>query len=323
MATTTAATKAEDLAKLINDLKFEISEFDAKKPGELKTLLETADKQLEAAKKDYLKQFETLMQRWSGQHERIMSLRARIQAADPNWKKLIEDRICPFIYRKARQAKYVECRGEAKGAREAARDDALAAQKLAGDKATAWQSAAKQLGAVLDADDKLILQIEDQLESKETGIAIYRLWFKLLPTHVSIRPEFPKDKDGAETGPFQAIVDEIADALCLPMTPDSDRNKCSDYSESADGSTAKYADAPKRWPRGVPYLIDPGRYEAKVIEVVTDYSKAKGAYALKQATYADKPDDLATARQKLKTWTEKLDADIEGCIAATSVGCLS
>lgn len=294
-----------------------IIEFDAQKLGDLKTELEAVKKKKEEGVKEYRAKFEGMKKQWCEQNDHIVGMRRDLIGAFPKWKILIEECVCKQLARKRKEENRLECRGPIRGRFEVNRDLALARKEAAKAAANGWESAAKTLQDQLNANGKLIDDLCKLACTPERPIALFRLWFKLIPAHARIRPV---------TECFTIPAEEMPDALCPPGKPVDGCRDCDRYEPPppTNGDCVLKTPTPEAdpdeaaatppWPRGEPWLVPPDDYSTKIDCAYYDYQLAKDAYGIAERCFQTYADDLASVKKNLDALTKALDTVIEDCL---------
>jgi hypothetical protein len=305
----------------LNDISQKIIEFDAQKLPELKAELEAVKKKKDDAIKDYAAKFEGLKKVWCEQNDHILSIRRDLIGAFPEWRKHIEECVCPKLAERRKQEQRIACRSEVKGRFEKAREEARVALEVAKAAATGWENAVKVITDQLTANGKLIEELCKLTCSPDRVVAIPKLWCKLLSAHARIRPI---------TDCFDVPVSEMCEQLCPPGECDEAGRNCDKYEPAppASGDCApkppageddkqQTPPAEPSWPRSEPWLCRPEEYAGKIDCAYDGYLKTKQAFGIAVRCYQTYPDDLAQVRKDLDALAKGFDTAVEECLKQT------
>jgi len=314
---TTGSTGCPSVESQLEEINQKIIEFEAQKFAELKSELEQVKKKKEDSVKEYKAKFDGLKKQWCEQNDHIISMRRDIIGAFPDWKAYISECVCSQLAKKRVQENRIACRTEVKGRFEKARDDAKAKLDAAKQTASGWENAIKVLTEQLAQNSKLIDELCKLTCTPDRTVAIYRLWFKLLPAHARIRPV---------TDCFTVPPTETCEQLCPPNKPPDSCRDCDAY-EPAPPTTGDCAAKPAddkpeseetppepKWPQGDPWLVPPEEYAGKIDCAYDAYLKAKRVYGTAVRCFQTYADDLPQVKKDLDALIKGLDAAIEDCL---------
>lgn len=299
---------SEKFDELLEKVKKEIIDFEAKQLGKLKTELEAFEKKKKAVTDGYSQKYPALREKWRLQNAQIELLHRNLTCLfnDGRWKGHITECICPKLAKIADQDDLLTKRRKSfLGELEYKRDRTKAvaeADKLHLDALIANQS---QVEAALAANDKLIAEIKQLLQGDDSAVAIYVFWFKLLPMHVQLAP-----KDLLNCLDF--AKDQAPGDLCPPKRPEGTASAPTDET----GTLVLHP---------VPWLVDPKAYPGEIDCAWTVYHTSKKTQGDAEAAYNKKPDDLASMTKTLDEWRKAFDGEVRECLktvdVATPCGC--
>jgi hypothetical protein len=308
-----AAGADQYIDTLLQEITSELNRFEAKKLTELKTELENFIKRRDALFIDYDKKYSVLKERWLDQHQQIKKIYTTIKCTfqDDGWKKIIEDCICKYNYviycDKQRILNREAC---SHGQRERARN--VARQHF--DSAKAYLDAlaanAQRIEADLNANDKLIKDIQALVPGPDQALSLYLFWFELLPTHKRLMPDDVAQDivNFAATETPKDLCSAVYDKPCEP-----EKGACTPVVEP-DSTKQDAAGTEQKERRPVPWLISPGKYSEALSDAWQDYRNAKDVFADKEAEYKTNPDDLASLNKVLEENKKSVKDRIKTCL---------
>jgi hypothetical protein len=237
-----------------------------------KSELEPIKAKRDQAKSAYGAKRDELLRRWNDQLVELTLLQKDIVSVFPHYTDLIDEWICKKALSKIETQK-----GEVlqrRGKNEAA--VVKTAHDVESTKANldAWLSIDQQLAARLKDIDDGIKKIRDVFGGEDQVFSIYLLWFKTLPTFISIASE---DKAGEAA----ALGDNREDRQC----------------------TAEVQYHPV-------YLVEVGGYSAEVDKALSEYDDARKAKKAADVEFKADADDLANELKNLKDLTLRVDQDV-------------
>ena len=289
----------EKFDELLEKVKKEIIDFEAKQLGKLKTELEAFEKKKKAVTDGYALKYPKLLEKWRLQNGQIELLHRSLTCLfkDGSWKHHITKCICPRLMAIADQeASLAKRRRCFLGEREQKRDSwkAIAeADKIYLDKLIANQA---MVESAQSANDKLIAEIKLLLQGDDSAVAIYVFWFMLLPVHVQMAPM-------ALLSFLDFAKGETPGDLCPPKKPEPETQ--------SNGTTAP-GPAPVLHP--VPWLVDPDSYADDIDCAWTVYRAHKKEQGDAEAAYNKDPDDLVSMTKALDELRKAYDGQVRDCL---------
>jgi hypothetical protein len=272
--------KCKSIEDQLKDVLKQLSHFDALKLSEQKAELEASAKKKQTAVAEYEKKYPELLNEWRRQDIEVEQLRQSIQCVfehDGGWKKHAECACAALGQIHALESSVKKLKGE----RENKRDDAKFAMEKAKKDLAGWEGAAAGIDTRLKENDKLIKEIR-ALAGPDQIHAVYKLWFKLMPSHSELRP---LDRDHSWEG--ESVLE-----LCKECEEDST----------------------ERWPRTAPWLTKPAGYPETIDCASDNYRTRKAKYADSESAFQSDPDDVISLTKKIEEKYKSKDDDVKKCM---------
>lgn len=313
-------TPPRNVDELLKAVEKEIQTFEAKKLVQLRGELDALVKKRDALLADYEKKYPLLCKRWLQQHQDIRRLHSALSSAVPKAQRqqLLNQHVCPKLnevegLEAQRQRQYQD----GAGPREKERDVAQAVAEARKLRLDALSANAQRIEAVLNDGDKIIKEIQGLLPGPQTAVAVYLLWFKLLPLHMGVRPD---TAEGEAAAGFAA--DETPDQWCPAApapAPAGQAQRAQQEVKAQDGNNQDGSSKPSGFKRDAAWLMKPSQYGHKLDEVWLKYRDAKDRFAEKDAAYQLARDDTASLGDRVKALNKDLDDRVRKDLASASL----
>jgi hypothetical protein len=307
-------SKCVSVDELLKTIKKEISDYEARKLGQLKSELESFSNKKKTVEEAYALKYPVYVERWRTQNKAVAELQQNIKCILPDWRDLITRCICkPYAAVNEEQEAYDERKACCVGPLEAKRDAtkaALEASKAYLDILTANGSKAE---AALGANEKTAKAIREILQGPDKALAVRLFWLELLPLHLQLAPTAEVDAESVAYANGETLH-----ALCgFPAPPETPRPVPWLVHPGEPGKPDQDACADDGANDGTPAKESYGR---ELDCAWTRYRDAKADAGLAEAAYSAAPDDLEAEAKKLKALKDGLVAAIDKCLKGPEDG---